>query len=93
MPGHVTSAAEVTNISKHGLWLLLGEEEVFVPFEHFPWFKKATVEQLTTVEWPSPDHLYWPALDIDLSVASIRNPAAFPLVSAADVQQVAPKDN
>ena len=85
MPGNVTSAAEVTNISKHGLWLLLGDEELFMPFEHFPWFKKATVEQIVEVEWPSPDHLYWPLLDIDLSVASIRDPSAFPLLSKAAV--------
>lgn len=28
-------------------------------------------------------HLYWPDLDVDLAVASIRNPGAFPLVSKA----------
>jgi hypothetical protein len=30
---------------------------------------------------PSARHLYWPDLDIDLAVESIRNPEAFPLVS------------
>jgi hypothetical protein len=81
MPGSGTSAAEVTNVSRHGFWLLLGNEELAVPFAEFPWFLNATIEQLTTVEWPTPDHLYWPLLDVDLSVASIRNPAAFPLIS------------
>lgn len=81
MPGTTTSAAEVTHVSKHGFWLLLGDEELLVPFEHFPWFRKATIEQLSDVEWPTPDHLYWPQLDVDLSVVSIRDPAAFPLLS------------
>jgi hypothetical protein len=81
MPGTVTLAAEVTNVSKHGFWLLLGSEELLVPFDQFPWFRRATIEQLVDVQWPSSDHLYWPQLDVDLSVASIRNPAAFPLVS------------
>lgn len=81
MPGTTTSAAEVTHVSKHGFWLLLGDEELLVPFEHFPWFRKATIEQLSDVEWPTPDHLYWPQLDVDLSVASILDPAAFPLLS------------
>ena len=85
MPGIATSGAEVTNISKHGLWLLLGDEELFVPFEQFPWFKKATVEQIMQVEWPTADHLYWPLMDVDLSVASIRNPSAFPLMSRSGV--------
>lgn len=81
MHGITTSVAEVTNVSKHGFWLLLGDEELLLPFDQFPWFKQATVEQLTTVEWPTPDHLYWPQLDVDLSVSSIRRPQDFPLVS------------
>jgi hypothetical protein len=28
-----------------------------------------------------PDHLYWPDLDIDLSLESIRHPENFPLIS------------
>jgi Protein of unknown function (DUF2442) len=83
MPGTTTSPAEVTHVSKHGFWLLLDTEELLVPFEHFPWFKKATIEQLSDVEWPSANHLYWPQLDVDLSVASIRDPLAFPLTSKA----------
>ena len=81
MPGTITSVAEVTHVSKHGFWLLLGFEELLVPFDQFPWFKKATIEQLSEVEWPTENHLYWPQLDADLSVESIRNPAAFPLVA------------
>ena len=81
MPGSITSVAEVTHVSRHGFWLLLGSEELHVPFTDFPWFRAATIEQLTTVEWPSAEHLYWPMLDVDLAVASIRSPADFPLVS------------
>ena len=81
--GRSTSAVEVTNVSKHGFWILLGDEELFVPFAEFPWFREAPIGKLTEVELPSPHHLYWPALDIDLAVASIRDPAQFPLVSRA----------
>ena len=81
MHGNITSAAEVTNISKHGFRLLLDEEELLLPFEQFPWFRSATVEQITNVERPSPEHLYWPSLDVDLAVQSIRQPEAFPLIA------------
>ena len=81
MHGTSISVAEVTHVSKHGFWVLLQDEELLIPFEHFPWFKQATIEQLGDVQWPTPDHLYWPRLDVDLSVASIRDPSAFPLVS------------
>ena len=37
--------------------------------------------QLTDVQRPTEDHLYWPQLDLDLSVESIRRPEGFPLVS------------
>jgi hypothetical protein len=81
MPGKDISQAEVTNISGHGCWLLLDAREIFLSFEHFPWFLRATIAQIANVQWPTPDHLYWPDLDIDLSVESIEHPDRFPLVS------------
>ena len=83
MLGQSTSAVEVTNVSTHGFWLLLDDEELFVPFAEFPWFREAPIGKLTNIERPAPHHLYWPTLDIDLAVASIRHPAEFPLVSRA----------
>ena len=79
--GSNTSEAEVTNVSRQGFWLLLGEEELFVAFKNFPWFAEAPIGKLTHVELPQSHHLYWPELDVDLAVESIRNPAAFPLVA------------
>ena len=81
MLGIPTSEIEVSQASNKGFWLLLHDEELFVPFAEFPWFKKVSMEKLMTVEKPSADHLYWPLLDVDLSIESIRNPAAFPWVS------------
>ena len=81
MHGPVTLEAEVTNVSPHCFWLLLGDEELAVPFSDFPWFKKATIEQISDVQRPTENHLYWPLLDVDLSVESLRNPERFPLVS------------
>jgi hypothetical protein len=89
MPGKNTSAIEVTNISEHGIWLLVGPEELFLPYEKFPWFQTATVEQIRNVERHSDHHLYWPALDVDLSLNSIRDPERYPLVSRAAQQGAA----
>lgn len=82
MPGTHISQVEVTQVSKHGFWLLLADEELFLPFADFPWFRGATIEQLCEIEWPTDNHLFWPSLDIDLAVESIRNPSAFPLVAS-----------
>ena len=80
-PGAHISPVEVGNISRHGFWLLLNDEELFLPFAEFPWFKEAAVGKILQVELPSADHLYWPELDVDLSVESIRHPEKFPLIS------------
>ncbi len=81
MLGTVISAPEITHVSRHGFWLLLADEELFLPFEQFPWFRQATIDQLSRVEAPSPQHLYWPELDIDLAIESIRHPDAYPLIA------------
>ena len=81
MHGTPTSKIEVSLVTGKGFWLLVGGEELFASYADFPWFRQATVEQVTTVELLSEEHLYWPLLDVDLAVASIRDPAAFPLVA------------
>ena len=82
--GRSISEIEVTNISKHGFWLLLDNRELFLPFNEFPWFEKAPVSAILNVERPQPDHLYWPDLDVDLSVESIDHPERFPLLAKSD---------
>ena len=83
MPGATTSGTEVTNISKHGLWLLTSDGEHFLPFADFPWFRDAPVGHILNVEEPAPGHFYWPDLDVDLSLKIIRNPEHYPLAAKA----------
>lgn len=81
MHGTAISDVEVTNVSKNGFWLLVSGQELFLPFDQFPWFRESPIGKLVNVELPSPHHLYWPDLDIDLAVESILHPEKFPLVS------------
>jgi hypothetical protein len=81
MPGTATSEAEITNISKHGFWMLIDGRELFLAFEDFPWFKQATVEAVLRLERPGPGHLHWPDLDVDLALESIEHPERYPLKS------------
>ena len=81
--GKRTSPAEVTNVSVHGFWILIENKEHFLSFDNFPWFKDAAIAQLVNVELQSAQHLYWPDLDIDLSLESIEFPERFPLISKA----------
>lgn len=81
MLGTYTSEIEVSFASNKGFWLLLDNDELFVAFAEFPWFKKATFYEITIIERPSKNHLYWPLLDIDLAVDSILHPTQFPLIA------------
>ncbi|RME22383.1 MAG: DUF2442 domain-containing protein [Deltaproteobacteria bacterium] len=81
MHGKRTSEVDVTNISKHGFWIFVGERELFVPFEFFPWFRTARIDQILNVELVGENHLYWPELDVDLTIDSIEHPEKYPLVA------------
>jgi hypothetical protein len=83
--GTSTSDVEVTNVSKHGFWVLHLKEERFLSFDLFPWFRRAAIGDLLRVEVAAPGHLRWPTLDIDLDLASIDRPEDYPLVSKADL--------
>ena len=75
----IASDVEVTNISTHGIWLLVGEREFFLSYEDFPWFKEVPIGNILRVEQPTPGHFYWPDLDVDLGIESIEHPERFPL--------------
>ena len=77
----LSAEVEVTNISRHGFWVLLDDRELLLPFSQFPWFRSATVSAILNVQRPNASHLYWPDLDVDLDVASIEHPERFPLVA------------
>lgn len=79
MRGAATSAVEVANISATGVWLFIDDREIFLPFAEFPWFKNATVAAILHVERPTPGHLFWPDLDVDLTIDSIEHPERYPL--------------
>jgi hypothetical protein len=79
--GATTSVVELANVSPHGMWLLIDDEEHYLSFEWFPWFRDATIGQLSRVDRPSSQHLHWPELDVDLTLDNIRRPEAYPLIS------------
>ena len=78
-PGQDTSEVEVSNISAHGVWLLVRGRELFMSYEDFPWFKDQPVKAILHVEEPTPGHFYWPDMDVDLTAEIIEHPERFPL--------------
>ncbi len=81
MPGKTISKTqtEVLNISAQGLWLLANGQEYFIDFKECPWFKGATVGQISHVQLLHGHHLRWPDLDVDLELESLSHPKLYPL--------------
>ena len=77
--GKSTSEIEITHISKHGIWILDCDEEMFMAFEDFPWFKNSPVEDIFNVIKLSLEHYHWPGIDVDITKEMILNPKKFPL--------------
>lgn len=80
-PGSVTSGIELLEVVPTHIWFRIDGHEHALSFDEFPWFRGATVSQLTTIERLGSDHLRWPQLDVDLNIESIRHPKRYPLVS------------
>ena len=74
-------STRVTNVSRHGFRISVGERELHVSFSDFPWFGGASVREINNVELLGRRHLYWPELDVDLTVDSLEHPDRYPLVS------------
>ena len=82
--GAPTSAdVQVLGLTPHALWLMLGERELMLDFQRFPWFSRASLEDVCDVVLIHRHHLHWPRLDVDLHVDSIEHPERFPLVASS----------
>ena len=73
--------AEVSVISEHGFWVLVGDKEYFLDYDIHPWFKSASVNEIMNVEFVCETALVWPDLDVDLELASLEYPENYPLTS------------
>lgn len=82
--GNDTLSAEIANIGSQALWVLVDDKEYCLPYDQFPWFRNATIAQITNIQLLHNNHLYWPDMDIDLSLSILDNPSQFPLIANND---------
>jgi hypothetical protein len=79
--GKNISEIEIQSISGFGIWILVKGKEYLLSYEQFPWFKDAKVGQIINVTLSATGNLYWPDLDVDLSVDILEHPVRFPLIT------------
>ncbi len=76
----ILAPVEILNISRYGVWIAAKGHEYFLSYQDFPWFTQGTIAQIFHVELLHNTHLYWPDLDIDLTLDMLRKPENYPLV-------------
>ena len=76
--GKAILEAEVTQIDRQGIWLLIRDRESFLPFENFPAFREASVGAIHNVELLPNNQLYWRDLNIKIALESIRQGKQIP---------------
>ena len=79
-PGKDISAAEILNISVHGVWVYVDGKKYFLSYQDYPWFENAKVSEIHNLRLLHGHHLYWPDLDVDLELASLEHPKNYPLI-------------
>jgi hypothetical protein len=75
-----------------GIAVVINGKEYFLRFTDFPWFEHCCIAELrdmTSDRWG----VYWPSLDIDLSLESIENPERFPEKISVDAWRKARQRN
>jgi len=71
----------VLSIEPLGLWLYTDGKKYFLEFRHFPWFSGAPIGSAFGVESLEDGGVRWPDIGIELHLASIQDPARYPLIS------------
>ena len=74
-------SVSVENITPWGIWLFVKEQEYFLSYENYPYFKDQTLHSIQNVQLHHGYHLYWPELDVDLEIDNLENPEKYPLKS------------
>ncbi|MBM3405537.1 MAG: DUF2442 domain-containing protein [Bacteroidetes bacterium] len=75
-----TSISSVTSIEELGFWVLIEDQEYFIPFDDYPAFLNATIDEIFDVTMVGPSQLSWGKLDIDIELDALMEPHRFPLV-------------
>ena len=72
-------SVSVENITPFGIWLFVKENEYFLSYKDYPYFKDQILSAIQNVELHHGFHLYWPDLDVDLELDNLENPEKYPL--------------
>lgn len=73
-------SVSVENITRWGIWLYVKGREHYLDYQHFPWFRDATLSEIQNVRLMRKSYLRWPDLDVDLELDCLAQPNKYPLI-------------
>ncbi len=77
---NISQKASVSGITRFGVWILVNDFEYYLNYTDYPWFKKATVDQILNLKFKHNHHLLWPDIDVEIELESLMHKEKYPLV-------------
>ncbi|MFT3929761.1 MAG: hypothetical protein QM709_05595 [Spongiibacteraceae bacterium] len=74
----IDDKVEVTRVSSRGIWLRVHDRTFFLSYYDFPWFKDKPMRAVLHVEEPTPGEFYWPEINVNLGVDTLKSPHRYP---------------
>lgn len=81
MLGTGISANDAFYISRNGMWVYVGGEELFIDFKRYPMLKSKTIGEISDFKIDKFGNLRWEDLDIDIERDALRHPEKYPLIA------------
>lgn len=76
----------VTRVSSRGIWLKTPDRKFFLSYYDFPWFKNKPMQAVLHVKELTPGEFYWPEINVNLGVDTLRSPHRFPPQQRASIE-------
>lgn len=80
---NISPKASVSGITRFGIWILVNDFEYYLNYTEYPWFKKATVDQISNLKFKHNHHLSWPDINVEIELESLIHKEKYPLIYIA----------
>ena len=77
---NISPKASVSGITRFGIWILVNGFEYYLNYTEYPWFKKATVDQISNLKFKHNHHLSWPDINVEIELESLIHKEKYPLI-------------
>ena len=70
----------VLMINDKGIMLTVKGNDYFISYNRIPWMRHACISDALDVRMSGRNAIWWPNLDVDLEIESLKHPERYPLI-------------